>query len=682
MTRIPLLIAAACVAHAAMAGDHGHAESLQALESPTPLAARQGGPDSDDDGRDDFADNCSLIPNADQRDTDEDGFGNVCDTDLDNSGITNAVDLGLFKAVFFTADPDADFNGDGIVNVLDLGTLKAGFFQAPGPSGMSCAGSAPCPLPTLTYDWPMPGDDADEWVINNYVDLDPGAGILDFAGGAKSYNGHNGVDIDVPTFRAMDNDFPIYAVAQGTVLALDDSNFDRNTSCSGSWNFVTVGHPNGWKTIYGHLKMNSVVVNVGDVVEAGQTLGVVGSSGCSTAPHLHLETRDENDAVVEPFQLGMWNSPPTYDTVLGFMDATLYNAPINNVDMIKDPAPNVSIVEPGGTFGVGLSMGGGESGDVINLRIEDASGLVAQSNIFFNQVYRHTYWWTNFPFASDASGPHTLEIRLNGVLTATYPFDVQEIITGFRQVRHGVPAAQYQGLFDAMVANGYRLIWIDGYDVNGQTYFNVIFDQSVVDSWTSAHALTASAYQTFFNGQVAAGRRLVHIDSYIQNGTVRYAPIFVEQPGTAWVAYHAVDSTTHQNLFNDYASQGYRAAIISVEQNGSGALEFTALYDRQNVGGWVALANMTSAAYQTQFDAQTAAGRRLAYLNGYTINGTAYFTAIWNSIQPSLSVSRHDLTGSQFQNEFDTWTGQGLTTRFITGYQNGSIANFGAHWSN
>ena len=49
-------------------------------------------------------------------------------------GIVNAVDLGLFKSVFFSADANADFNGDGVVNVIDLGTLKAFFFLAPGPS--------------------------------------------------------------------------------------------------------------------------------------------------------------------------------------------------------------------------------------------------------------------------------------------------------------------------------------------------------------------------------------------------------------------------------------------------------------------------------------------------------------------------------------------------------------------
>ena len=93
--------------------------------------------DTDGDGVFDDVDNCTLLANADQRDTNGDGFGNVCDPDLDGNLIVNAVDLGLFKSVFFTADPHADFNGDGSVNAIDLGTMKLFFFGPPGPSGLA-----------------------------------------------------------------------------------------------------------------------------------------------------------------------------------------------------------------------------------------------------------------------------------------------------------------------------------------------------------------------------------------------------------------------------------------------------------------------------------------------------------------------------------------------------------------
>lgn len=99
--------------------------------------------DSDGDGIGDDTDNCILVPNAAQRDSNEDGYGNACDADLNDDCIVNVIDLGLFKSVFFTTDPDADLNGDGVVSVLDLGRFKLLYFKPPGPSGLTavCDGS-------------------------------------------------------------------------------------------------------------------------------------------------------------------------------------------------------------------------------------------------------------------------------------------------------------------------------------------------------------------------------------------------------------------------------------------------------------------------------------------------------------------------------------------------------------
>ncbi|MEL7238556.1 MAG: thrombospondin type 3 repeat-containing protein, partial [Planctomycetota bacterium] len=93
-------------------------------------------PDSDADGIVDESDNCTLISNPDQRDSNGDGFGNACDADLNNDGVVNVLDLGELRLVFFGDDADADFNGDGVVNIIDLGVLRAGFFLPPGPSGL------------------------------------------------------------------------------------------------------------------------------------------------------------------------------------------------------------------------------------------------------------------------------------------------------------------------------------------------------------------------------------------------------------------------------------------------------------------------------------------------------------------------------------------------------------------
>jgi uncharacterized repeat protein (TIGR03803 family) len=92
--------------------------------------------DADDDNVLDGNDNCMLIANADQRDTNRDGYGNICDPDLDNSGLVNLRDARLFRVALQTGNPNADFDGNGVVDATDFGTLRAFLGKAPGPSGL------------------------------------------------------------------------------------------------------------------------------------------------------------------------------------------------------------------------------------------------------------------------------------------------------------------------------------------------------------------------------------------------------------------------------------------------------------------------------------------------------------------------------------------------------------------
>lgn len=117
-----------------------------------------GGPeqDTDDDGVWDVLDNCVLVANAPPADcdTDRDGFGNACDGDFDNSGSNTAsADFSNHFVPDFTgggADSGVgtDMDCSGTVNANDFSVFFVPQFTGtgtPGPSGLSCAGSVPCP---------------------------------------------------------------------------------------------------------------------------------------------------------------------------------------------------------------------------------------------------------------------------------------------------------------------------------------------------------------------------------------------------------------------------------------------------------------------------------------------------------------------------------------------------------
>ncbi len=75
--------------------------------------------DTDGDSVGDYMDNCYLTPNDYQEDTDYDGYGNMCDADLDNDGFVGPNDYNLFGAAWYTANANADFDSDGFVGPND-----------------------------------------------------------------------------------------------------------------------------------------------------------------------------------------------------------------------------------------------------------------------------------------------------------------------------------------------------------------------------------------------------------------------------------------------------------------------------------------------------------------------------------------------------------------------------------
>jgi hypothetical protein len=111
-----------------------------------------GGVDSDGDTVSNALDNCVNVPNGpaqapnNQCDTDGDGYGNACDADLNNDGVVDGSDFSLLASLFTTTGAsDADLDCDLVVGGPDYATFGPTWLLTPGPSGLDCAGTVPCP---------------------------------------------------------------------------------------------------------------------------------------------------------------------------------------------------------------------------------------------------------------------------------------------------------------------------------------------------------------------------------------------------------------------------------------------------------------------------------------------------------------------------------------------------------
>jgi murein DD-endopeptidase MepM/ murein hydrolase activator NlpD len=99
--------------------------------------------------------------------------------------------------------------------------------------------------------------------------------------GGRSYEFHAGMDID------GEKGDMLVAPANGVVLKAGWQ--------GGYGNLIEIDHGNGLTTRYGHL--SKLEVKIGDTIQRGQLIGLIGSTGRSTGPHLHYELRLDDKAI-------------------------------------------------------------------------------------------------------------------------------------------------------------------------------------------------------------------------------------------------------------------------------------------------------------------------------------------------------------------------------------------------
>lgn len=119
----------------------------------------------------------------------------------------------------------------------------------------------------------------------------PGFYYISYGVGPRWGSYHRGIDIYSPNIRGA----KICAAAPGTVIRVVNGcphDYGKTYSCGcggGYGNYCIIDHGGGWWTLYGHSE--GITAYVGQVVNTGDVLGTVGSTGHSTGPHLHFEVR-------------------------------------------------------------------------------------------------------------------------------------------------------------------------------------------------------------------------------------------------------------------------------------------------------------------------------------------------------------------------------------------------------
>ncbi|MBX7220891.1 MAG: M23 family metallopeptidase [Blastocatellia bacterium] len=285
---------------------------------------------------------------------------------------------------------------------------------------------------------PQAGTLWQDLLVSNFVDLDPGSGIRDWDCTDFTYNGHRGHDISLRSFREQEIGIPVFALLDGKVVDAHDGEFDQNTSFDDNAraNYVVLDHGNSQFTWYYHFKKNSVAVKVGDQVKAGTQLGLTGSSGYSTGPHLHLESRFRG-TWFEP-SVGRCNSgtstwvsqtPIRRDTFL--FDFCFSRQPFGNDGGLPfETVPRLGTLEAGNSpVYFRMQIGNLPANSTFRarfLRPDGSTALDFPGRLDFTngKAYRQAYAWFFFNFSHTVPGNWKLQFDVNATTVIEAPFTV------------------------------------------------------------------------------------------------------------------------------------------------------------------------------------------------------------------------------------------------------------------
>lgn len=274
------------------------------------------------------------------------------------------------------------------------------------------------------------------WVMN-YADAEPGPEARDFRCRPRSYDAHTGTDFAIRDLKAVEAGVPVLAVAAGSVVQTRDGEEDGlwiagrqqevRQSRKECGNRVAIQHEGGWVTDYCHMRKGSIAVKPGDRVAAGQRLGLVGMSGMTAFPHIHVGLlRDQAKVPVDPFTgadlaqgcgrppASLWSGAPAYEPL------ALYAAGISGRTPTSEglkadasspatlPADAPEMLVWGAAFGV-------DAGDVLTMRLLRPDGSVlAEGSHRYEKAQAWSSLWTGRrrPEGGWQRGVHRGEVTL------------------------------------------------------------------------------------------------------------------------------------------------------------------------------------------------------------------------------------------------------------------------------
>lgn len=248
--------------------------------------------------------------------------------------------------------------------------------------------------------------------------------------------------------------------------------------------------------------------------------------------------------------------------------------------------------------------------------------------------------------------------------------------------RHGITSASLQNEYDQWTAAPYkyRMTRLCGSESSGQARYTVVFEQSPKTTlWAARSGMTATAFRDYHDDIHAVGYRLVWLDGFEVGSTAYYNGIWELTQGPTQRLRLGESLANHLVAHENNVTDGFHRVDIGSFSVGDSSYHFGVWAAGRGVETEVRH-GMTSSVYQDAFNELGGDGWRIHRVNGYTVAGAERFSALWKRTGVGDGWSYHGMAADDFVAHHTNATYQGYRPVYIDPYNVGTSTRYNATW--
>lgn len=194
--------------------------------------------------------------------------------------------------------------------------------------------------------------------------------------------------------------------------------------------------------------------------------------------------------------------------------------------------------------------------------------------------------------------------------------------------RHNLTAADYQTEFAKQLAGGFRPAAVCGYTVGGVVKYAAVWVLDTPSHWSAKHGVAAAKYQKEYDDARARKEVPAFLAGYHTPGGHQFAAVFLAEDGEAFETHHDLTAVQYQKLFDTVGKRGYWPYSTSTYDTEAG-VRFAAVFLKNPGVEYAARHGMTADEYQKEFDKQAKLGFRPWNVSGYADGAVSRYEAVW-----------------------------------------------------